>query len=452
MCLRKLVLLFTALLFVAYSASAQEASTQHEPSTQEVITKLLERLQAQDVRLKELETEVAALKKAQPANNSAGQETKASASDAAAASNPPTLAADAPETTPLSSQDSSEEPRGHTMQMPGGGPELTIRGFADFNLGFGPVANPLQFPLPTPVHTTFQLGEFDLFFTSRLSKKVTFLGEVVYGSDPTNAWGLDIERLQITYKASRYFELSGGRFHSSIGYYTNEFHHGAWFQTATGRPFMYYFEDVGGLLPIHQVGLTSTGLIPKTGDLQLHWIAEIGNGRSSNPDLPPVQNYLSDRDHKSFNLALYSIPQWVPGLRIGGSFYRDRIVPVNLIDVTQDVASFYVVYKNSSWELLNEGVLLRNKSEAFPNSFNTPLAYTQVSRKFGVYQPYFRYQYVNSPNNDAINQFKGRYDGPSFGVRMDFTDYAALKAQYNRVYQRNASAQNGLDMQVSFIF
>ncbi len=429
---------------------AQENGSAQEPSTQQLIAQLLQRLQAQDNRLKELENEVAALKTAQPANFLPAVATP-TPSPAVVETNTEPVAAN-PSPAPTQEQQPSEESHGHTMQLPGGGPALTIRGFGDLNLGFGPVANPLQFPLPSPVHTTFQLGELDLFLTSRLSKKVTFLGEVVYGADASNAWGLDVERLEIGYKPSRYFEVSAGRFHSAIGYYTNEFHHGAWFQTATGRPFMYFFEDSGGVLPIHQVGITSTGLIPKTGDLQLHWVAEIGNGRSSDPALSPVQNFLSDRDHKSFNFALYSIPQWVPGLRIGGSFYRDRIVPVNLVDVTQDVASFYIVYKNSNWELLNEGILLRNKSEAHPNSFNTPLAYTQISRKFGVYRPYFRFQYVNSPADDPLNQFKGRYEGPSVGLRMDFTDYAALKAQYNRVYQRNIPPQDGLDLQVSFIF
>lgn len=448
--LRDISLLTLAFCIVALGARAQAGGAAQESSTQELIEQLLERLRAQDNRLKELENEVAALKAAAPANAQPAGAVSPSAPATVETSVGPAAANTAPSAT--EEQKPAEESHGHTMQLPGGGPALTIRGFGDVNLGLGPVANPLQFPLPAPVHTTFQLGELDLFLTSRLSKKVTFLGEVVYGADSSNSWGLDVERLEIGYKPSRYFEVSAGRFHSAIGYYTNEFHHGAWFQTATGRPFMYFFEDAGGLLPIHQVGITSTGLVPKTGDLQLHWIGEIGNGRSSNPDISPVQNFLSDRDHKSFNIALYSLPQWVPGLQIGGSFYRDRIVPATLVDVTQEVASFYVVYKNSDWELLNEGVLLRNKSEAFPNSFNTPLAYTQIARKFGVYRPYFRFQYVNSPNNDPINQFKGRYDGPSIGLRMDFTDYAALKAQYNRVYLRNASPQNGLDLQVSFIF
>ena len=424
--------------------SAQESSQAGTEPSREIIAKLLEQLKAQDARLRELEAQVSSLKTAQPGAAPAAT----NASEPAAA--PPVQ----PETQPAPVQEPTPAPEihEHTMQLPGGGPTLKIRGFADVNLGFGPVANPLIFPLPAPVHNTVQIGEFDLFLSSRLSRKISFLGELVYGSDATNTWGLDIERLEITYKPNHYFEISGGRFHSSIGYYNTSFHHGTWFQTATGRPFMYYFEDSGGILPVHQVGITATGLVPHTETLQLHWVAEFGNGRSSDPAKAQVQNFLSDRDHKSFNLAAYIKPQWAPGIQIGGSYFRDRLVPPGLADVTQDIASVYVVYTNSSWELLNEAVLLHNKMDGAAKSFNSPLSYAQISRKFGVYRPYFRFQYVNVPNNDPVNIFTGRYDGPSVGLRMDFTEYAALKAQFNRIYQRSAQPQNGLDLQVSFTF
>ena len=77
------------------------------------------------------------------------------------------------------------------MDLPGG-PKLNIRGFLDFNYGVGSAANALIFPLivpqttpPTPIHNTFQFGEFDLFMSSRLSSTINFLSEVVL--DPTPA-------------------------------------------------------------------------------------------------------------------------------------------------------------------------------------------------------------------------------------------------------------------------
>ena len=429
----------------AQDAAREKSSAQASPET----AKLVEELRAHEARIKELEEKLARLLAAKPEETSKPEEKAKETAPPPPAAEPNAEAATAPITPPAPQPPAEHE---HTVRMPGGGPELKIRGFADFNLGFGSAANPLIFPLPAPVHNTFQAGEFDLFLSSRLSKKVSFVSEIIYGSDATNEWGLDIERLQLTYKASPYFQVSGGRFHTSIGYYNTAFHHGTWFQTATGRPFMYYFEDSGGLLPVHGVGISTTGLVPGTGRLEMHWIAEVSNGRASDANLSPVQNFLSDRNHKAVNVAAYLKPQWLSGLQVGGSYYHDRLVPPGITHVNQDISSLYAVYNNGTWEFLGEGVLLSNEADGTGKRFNSPLTYAQISRKFAQYRPYFRYQYLNVPNNDPINIFTGRYDGPSVGLRMDFTEFAALKAQYNRIYLRDATALNGLDLQVAFTF
>jgi hypothetical protein len=347
---------------------------------------------------------------------------------------------------------------GHSMEM-SGGPKLNIRGFLDFNLGFGKVANPLVFPVAEPasaIHNTFQFGELDLFLNSRISNTISFLGEMIFGSDATNSWGIDIERAQVTYKPNEFLQLSAGRLHSAIGFYNTAYHHGSWFQTATGRPFMYYFEDSGGVLPVHLVGVEAAGLVPGSGKLNAHWNVEVGNGESStylsNPDVNPVQNFLSDKNHKAYNLSGYIKPDWFSGLQIGGNFYSDTRVPVGIPHVTNTISGVYLVYVKSPWEFLNELVLQRDHSIGSPVTYNTPLGYTQISRKFGKYRPYFRWQEVNVPDHDPLYGGVGRYEGPSFGLRMDFSDFAAVKVQYNRIYTRDPTPLNGVDTQISFTF
>jgi hypothetical protein len=345
------------------------------------------------------------------------------------------------------------------MDLPGG-PKLNIRGFLDFNLGLGTAANPLIYPLtipPSPVHNTFQFGEFDLFMSSDLSNSVSFLSEVVVGADAANSWGIDIERAQITYRASDFFHLSGGRMHTAIGYYNTAYHHGTWFQTATGRPYMYFFEDSGGILPVHIVGLEAAGLVPGSGKLNAHWIVQAGNGESSlfigQPIVnQPVQNFLSDKNHKAFNLAGYIKPDWARGLQIGLSYYNDKRVPDGVPHVKNSIAGAYLIYVTPTWEMLSEFQVQRDHSIGSAVTYNTPLGYTQISRKFGKYRPYFRWQEVNVPVKDPLYGTVGRYEGPSLGLRMDFTGYAALKVQYNRIYTRDPSPKNGLDSQVAFTF
>lgn len=365
----------------------------------------------------------------------------------------------APSPAPAKPGDPPQDDGGHNMDMPGG-PKLNIRGFLDFNLGVGSVANPLIYPLtipPTPVHNGFQFGEFDLFMSSRLSSTLSFLSEVVLGSDASNFWGLDVERAQLTYKPSEYFQLSFGRMHTSIGFYNTAYHHGTWFSTATGRPFMYYFEDSGGILPVHIVGVEAEGLLPHSGKFNAHWIAEVGNGTSSlvigQPIVnQPVQNFQPDKNHKAYNIAGYIRPDWVSGLQIGANYYNDVRVPDGVPHVNNSVVGAYLVYITTSWEFLNEFQLQRDHSFGSLVTYNTPLGYTQISRKFGKFRPYFRWQEVNVPNNDPLYGSVGRYEGPSEGLRVDFFDYAALKVQYNRIYTRNPLPMNGVDTQISFTF
>jgi hypothetical protein len=414
------------------------------------IEKLADRVAAQEARIQELEADRAAVRAAagiQPVKF----EPAVYASPAAPAEPP---AAPVPPANPVVEPPQNsvgEDAHDHMVQLPGGGPALKIRGFFDFNFGLGTASNNLVFPLPPAGRSTFQAGEMDLFLSSKLARNLSFIGEIVIGSDQTNEWGLDIERIQLTYRPSKYFEISGGRFHSAIGYYNTAFHHGTWFQTATGRPFMYFFEDSGGLLPVHQVGVTTTGLVPGTGSLGLHWVAEAGNGHSSNPSAPPVQNFLADKTSKATNFAAYIKPHWAPGLQMGASIYHDRQYPLGL-RVDQRISSAYLVYDNSTWEFLAEGVLLTNHPQGSGRDYNTPLSYAQISRKFHRYRPYFRYQYVNSIEGDPVNQYTGLFQGPSAGLRVDVSDFAAFKVQYNRIFQHDVSAQNGLALQMSFAF
>ncbi len=358
---------------------------------------------------------------------------------------------------------------GHNMSLPEG-PVLNIRGFFDFNFGVGSIANPLVYPIVddgcgtcgnpfTAAHSAFQAGEFDLFLSSRLSDRLSFIGEVVLGPDATNVFGVDIERYQLTYRANPYLSAAAGRFHTSIGYYNTAYHHGNWFATAEGRPIMYLFEDSGGVLPVHMVGLSFNGDVPRTAALGLHWVAEVGNGSSSNPFASStVQNFYSDRNYKATNLAAYIRPQFLPGLQIGGSWFHDGLNPsqaenpLAVSELKQNVESAYAVYFSEKWEFMSEGVLLTNRVPATHQTFRSPMTYTQVARGFGIYKPYVRYQYISDSGRDPVNVLKGTYYGPSVGLRIDFANYAAFKLQFNHLSQSSQLAGNGLDAQVGFTF
>jgi hypothetical protein len=183
----------------------------------------------------------------------------------------------------------------------------------------------------------------------------------------------------------------------------------------------------------------------------------VGNGESSSfigqPIVAePVQNFVSDTNHKAYNVAGYVRPDWLEGLQIGGNYYNSERVPDGVPHVANAITGLYAVYITTTWEFLNEFQVQRDRSLGTSVTFNTPLGYTQISRKFGRYRPYFRWQEVNAPARDPLYGFVGRYESPSVGLRIDFSDYAAFKMQYNRLYTRNPMPQNGLDSQVAFTF
>ena len=310
-----------------------------------------------------------------------------------------------------------------------------------------------------PSTNTFRIGSLDLFMTARLSDKVSALGEVLFISQSDNSIGPDIERLLLQYRQNDYLTVGIGRYHTSIGYYNTAFHQGAWFETTIDRPFMYAFDDEGGFLPLQEVGITASGLIP-SGKLGLSYVAEVGNGRNHLLEGEPAQNSRDSNNGKSFNIALSARPHWLSGLDAGFSLYHDYITFSDNINHSEFISTVHVVYVNSTYEFLNEAMLVRHQgsSTGAPGVFHTPAFYAELSRKFGAYHPYARYQYINAGVDEPIygdptdGPLVGRRNGPSFGLRYDFTEHTAFKLQYDRLQARGVPTSNGLGTQFAFTF
>lgn len=331
---------------------------------------------------------------------------------------------------------------------------LRIRGFGDINLHGDSQKGDT---------TSFTLGQLNLFVTSDISERFKFLSEIIFEGGPDNIYGVrtgqnntfsvDVERYLIEYSQNDYFKLAAGRWHTAIGYYNTAYHHSTWFQTAADRPFLFAFEDRGGILPIHSVGFSASGLIP-SGRLGLHYVAEVGNGRASRTPLTeePVQNVIDDQNHKAYNLALFARPEAVPGLQVGFSAYRDSLAPLNMPRVDETILAAHAVFVRPSFEWLNEALVVRHAPLGSARTFNTPGFYTQVSKKFGSYRPYFRYQYVNASNAEPIFPDIKLRQGPSVGLRFDASESVAVKLQYDYTALRQQPAVNALALQIGFTF
>ena len=327
-------------------------------------------------------------------------------------------------------------------------PIISFRGFGDVGLN--------RLSEPGNKSSSFGLGQVDFFVTSQLASRFGLLMETVIETDTNNQLSVDLERFLFRYRQNRHFNVDVGRYHSAIGYFNTAYHHGTWFQTAITRPHIFQFEDKGGLLPIHNVGLYFYGEVPSS-SLNLHYTLELGNGRDYRAQ--EVQGVTDNTPGKSVNLAFQIHPSQIPGLELGTSMYRDR-VSLNAVSIVQHIYSAYAVYNHDRVEVLTEFIDMRHTQEPLVGmkiTTSVPAFYTQWSyRVAGPWRPYFRYEYTSPSAVDPIVQelhaedhFRASYLG---GTRYDFTSFAAAKFELQRILRRNQAAENRVALNVAFTF
>jgi hypothetical protein len=298
----------------------------------------------------------------------------------------------------------------------------------------------------------FYTGDFDLLLTARISDKASVLSEIAFGEGDAQKFDVDLERVLLKYDYNDHLRMSFGRYQTGIGYYNTAFHHGSWLQTTADRPLVMEFADNGGLLPTQAVGFSFTGTIP-SGGLGLNYIAEYGSSDTVRPELN--RKVVEDENNGNHvNVGLFSRPDSIPGLQIGGSIYHDQISDFTRgpsVRLGQTIVNGHVVYVRHGIEFLNEGFLIRHVYEQGSTVFNMPAFYSQISKQFGRVRPFFRYQYINANPSSLFGDVDLRY-GPSFGARYDFNDFIAFKAQLDQTMRKGQADLDGLHFQLAFTF
>jgi len=87
--------------------------------------------------------------------------------------------------------------------------------------------------------------EVDIFYSTDRDR-LRFLAEYLVRDDEH-----EMERMQLGWLVHPTATLWLGRFHSPLGFWNSEHHHGAYMQTTISRPSILAFEDGGGVLPTH---------------------------------------------------------------------------------------------------------------------------------------------------------------------------------------------------------
>jgi hypothetical protein len=306
------------------------------------------------------------------------------------------------------------------------GEGLPIHGFMD--VGFasnskGTSANPMG----------FYVGALSFYLAPHFGDKVKALVEPNFEVTRDGAISTDLERLQIGYTFSDNATAWAGRFHTPYGYWNTAFHHGAQIQTSVLRPRFLDFEDKGGILPAHMIGLWGEGKF-KVGDSKLTYDVFAGNGPKIVKSILDI-NQAGDNNHQAmvgFNLG-YEFSGSLDGLRLAVHSLRgdvdDDAVPSNKTQL--NIVGGSAVYLSDTWEVMSEYYRFNDKDKSGGTGTHKSWAdYLQIGKSFNNLTPYVRVErtVLDQLDNYFSMQDSGQsYARQALGLRYNLNPKAALK-------------------------
>ena len=312
----------------------------------------------------------------------------------------------------------------------------------------------------------FSAAKLDLFATTTVDRWL-FLAETMFEAGDENSFALDVERVEIGYLYRNWLRVLVGRFHSAIGYYNDAFHHGTYFMVPAERPTMVEFEDGGGLIPAHNVGIHVDGRFA-IGDDHVHYDVELANGRAADP--LEIQNNHDTNRPKSVNLRLrYEPAGSLDGLVVGANLYFDGIPggppPTDTGEVTavghgrlhEWIVGAHAAYFEHDLHFVTEAVMVQHTELETGARVRTYAAFGEVGRAFDKVTPYARYEWTRFPREGDTFYAKtadDSYQTASLGVKHATSDNIALKAQAAVTFLRAPGVDPlvTLTAQVAFAF
>lgn len=284
----------------------------------------------------------------------------------------------------------------------------------------------------------FGLGEQDLFITSEITQRLSFLGETVVKYSPSSPtrFNISIERIVLKYNYAGNHSVLIGKIHTPINYWNDTYHHGKVFFPTVDRPLV--FSE--GIIPLHTTGVSLQG--QNLGQLRFGYDVVLGNGLGSG-DLEDNNNYTS------LTVATHIKP--ADGLRIGASIYHDVISKGSVIHnhsgggstmalnkVIQNLMTASIAYNDSvfskKYELLIESTMAINHSDSLGIQ-NAIASYAYAGLRItDKFTPYIRVDDIRYKNkevffmNNNVQSFVG-------GVRYELNYLAVLKLEYQHTNQ-----------------
>jgi hypothetical protein len=301
----------------------------------------------------------------------------------------------------------------------------------------------------------FSLGEQDLFITSEITQRLSFLGETVfkYSLDSPTDFNISIERIILKYNYFGNHSVLLGKHHTPINYWNDTYHHGRVFFPTVDRPLLF----AQNFIPLHTTGISLQG--QNLGRLRFGYDAMLGNGLGSG-------DVEDNNVFKSLTLAAHIKP--TDGMRLGASLYHDVISKGNIIHnhsggsniltlskVSQNIMTASIAYNDSilskKFELLVESSMAVNKSDSLGQQ-KALATYAYVGLRItDKIIPYVRIDDIRYSNNEvyfADNNMRSFVTG----VRYELSYLAVFKLEYQHVKSHMYATSDNLIFQVAVGF
>lgn len=309
-----------------------------------------------------------------------------------------------------------------------------IRGFLDVTGGY------------VNKKATFGFGEQDLYITSAINDRISFLGETVFKYDSTahSDFTLSVERAIITYNLKGNHNLMMGKIHTPLNYWNDSYHHGRVLFPTIDRPMLFQ----KSIIPLHTTGAGFEG--HDLGKLRFGYNLFVGNGLGSEE--------VEDNDkNKSITAAFHIKP--VDRVRFGLSYYYDVISEgaklhsgmVMAHQVNQHLISASAARFGKKFEILSEATMALNHTDS-TGTKSTMAGYVYAGYKIKEkYVPYVRYDNIKYQDGE---QFYMANDVQSYvaGFRYEIDYLAVIKLEYQHIENEMSPAVNKVTLQFAIGF
>lgn len=405
-------LVLVALAVAVLPSAAFSATGKQDPALAEMQKKLdqsLQMIQALTERVRELEAKqaVATAAVAPPAAPAAPPETGNSRLDAAE----------------QKLEQLEKENASRTADDTG----LPLHGFADVGVG---THNPIS-----PDLKGAYVGNLDFYLAPRLGDHTRALFELNTEVSSEGTVDVDLERAQIGYQFSDQATVWVGRYHTPYGYVNTALHHGSWINNSLRRPKFLQFEDNGGIVPAHTVGLWLTGST-HVGSGKVLYDVYAGNSQEISGGVLDMRNAGSSDGQVGggARLAYQFGGGGAEGLMLGVHAFTARIDEELSANATRVLAyGGYAVYDTDQWENIAEIYLFNNRDiNGGSGTHRSSAGFLQFGYRASWGVPYARYERSSLEQSDpyfAALAGGGSYHRVALGARFDLDLKSAIKLE-----------------------